>query len=417
MKTFRNNILLVLITSILLPLSFAMYGGQPGAFLSFGTSARSIGMGRAFVALADDSSASNINPAGMIQVPNIEGSFFQTDLYGQYQLTNFNLVYPMVDNHIGISYTQLASSPMELRDEYNVKQGNFTDEKAAIGISYAQAFFLPNLSMGTSVKYVTRKLHTNEDSRILGDLGFLYRPFSFMSVGATIQNILDFKLDNNSADNFKPLLRAGIAYKGKGFKLAYDIENDLNNWFLGMEYTIHPLLTVRGGINYESTNFGLSSEFYGIRLDYAYSCPNDGVLDATNRFSINMGIGQMISEFQENSSSDWYNYGVEKYQEGFFLLALVDMKKAFILNPHDKEVISKLTKLKKLEQLSSKLNLDVKVEKAIWPKYKQIKTMINDGQLTKARTETMQMLKRFPKSLNLMNLIEHINKKTSEGIR
>lgn len=398
--------------------SFAMYGGQPGAFLSFGTSARSIGMGRAFVALADDSSATHINPAGMIQVPSIEGSLFQSDLYGQYQFTNFNLVYPMIDNHIGISYTQLVSNPMDLRDEYNIQRGTFTDKKSAIGVSYAQALFLPNLSMGVSVKYVTRKLYTNEDSRILGDLGFLYRPFSFLSIGATIQNILDFKLDNNSADKFKPLLRGGIAYKGKRFAVAYDIENDLNNWFLGMEYTIHPLLTLRGGINYESTNFGFSSEFYGIRFDYAYSCPNDGILAATNRFSLNIGIGQMINEFQENSSTDWYNYGVEKYQEGFFLLALGDMKKAFILNPHDKEVIGKLTKLKKLEQLSGKLNLDVNVEKAIWPKYKQIKKLIQEGQLSKAKVELNQMLKRFPRNLNLLNLLERINNKASnEGTK
>ena len=123
MKHRKNKLYFLLLSCLLLQTSFSMYGGQPGSFLSFGTSARSIGMGRAFVAVANDSSSTHINPAGMIQVPNIEGSFFQTDLYGQYQLTNFNLVYPMIDNHIGLSYTQLVSNPMELRDEYNIQRG------------------------------------------------------------------------------------------------------------------------------------------------------------------------------------------------------------------------------------------------------------------------------------------------------
>jgi len=146
------------------------------------------------------------------------------------------------------------------------------------------------------------------------------------------------------------------------------------------------------------------------RFDYAYS--NDD-LGATNRFSINIGIGQMINQFQKNSATDWYSFGVEKYQEGFFLLALDDMKKAFILNPNDSDVIAKLNKLKKLEQLSGKLNLDINTEKAIWPKYKDIKKMITDGQLGKAKEEANELLKRFPTSLNLLNLLEQINNKSS----
>jgi len=392
-------------------IAFSIYGGQPGAFLSYGASARSIGMGRAFVALANDASAAYANPAGMVQIPNIEGCFFQSNLYDAYQLTAFNVVYPMVDNYIGLSFTQLSSVPMELRDHDNVHQGTFTDSKQAIGLSYAQPLLLPNLSVGTSIKYLTRSLNDITDARVLGDLGALYRPLSFLSIGATIQNILDFQLDKLSEDKFHPSIKAGITYKDKNFILSYDIENDLNTWYLGAEYRIHPLLTLRAGLNYESTNFGFSSEFSGIRFDYAYS--NDE-LGANNRFSINVGIGQMINEFQRTVASDWHQTATDKYREGFFLMALEDMKKAYILNPQNEDIIKKLAKLKKLEQLSDKLNLSLDAEKDIWPQYNKIKQLITDGQKDKAKNEVEVLLRRYPDNPNLIHLMNLINSNESE---
>lgn len=401
---------LLVLGATLLSFSFGLYGGQPGAFLNYGASARSIGMGSAFVAVANDSSAVYANPAGMLQLSNIEGSFFQSDLFGEYQLTAFNVVVPMVDNHIGFSYVQLQSNPMELRDAYNVAQGTFTDSKTSIGLSYAQPLFLPNLSIGTSVKYVTRKLYDNTDSRILGDVGAMFRPLPFLTIAGTVQNILDYQLDKNSVDKFKPVLRAGVAFRDRGLCLSYDLENDLNTWFLGAEYKVHPLLTVRGGLNYESTNFGFSSEVSGVRFDYAYS---NSELGANNRFSINLGIGQIINDLQQDVASDWHATGIEKYREGFFLLALEDMKKAYILNPNDEDVVKKLTKLRKLEQLSDKLGLNLDTEKAIWGDYTRIKAMVVRGETEKAAAEIKPLLTKYndnPNVLHLMDLINHPEK-------
>jgi hypothetical protein len=401
----KKQLGLLLLSVCLLGTVFARYGGQPGAFLSYAASARSVGLGRAFVAVANDSSASYFNPAGLVQVPSIEGSFFQSDLYGEYSLTSFNFVYPMVDNYLGFTYTGLNSNAMNGRDQYNVETESFTDSKTALSLSFAQAIFIPGLSFGTSAKYVSRKLESHADSRILGDIGFLYRPLSFLSVGATIQNIIDLQLNGESADQFSPLIRAGVAAKDKDIQLSFDIENDLTNWFFGVEYMFHPLIILRGGLNYESLNFGFSSELSGIRFDYAYS--NDK-LGSNNRFSVNLGIGQIIDDFQRTAAVDWVDMSQLKYKAGFFLLALNDMKKAYILDPTDKEIIARLGKLKKLEKLSKKLNLDIEQEKALWPRYKEVLDFIEKKQLDQAMSKVKQLKADNPSNPNVIQLYKEV---------
>lgn len=406
MKSLKWKICLII--TCLSTLAFSVYGGQPGAFLNFGASARSIGMGRAFVGLADDSSAIQTNPAGIVQVATLEGSLFQTDLYNAYTLTAFNMVLPMIDNHLGFSFIQLKSADMELRNAYNEVEGTFSDAKTAYTVSYAQPLFIPNLSLGFSGKYVTRKLHTHEDQRILGDVGTIFRPFKFLSIGATIHNLLDFSLDQNSADEFVPVIRGGVAYKDKNFTVLYDVERDLDSWFLGIEYKFNPMFSIRGGINYESTNFGFSSELVGMRFDYAFSTDQ---LGDNHRFSFNIGVGQMIQGLQQDSAVDWYELGVEKYQEGFFLMALEDMKKAYILHPHDEKIQRRLQKLKKLEQIGDKLNLDINIEKRIWPQYKRAKVMIEAGEIEAAKQMVTDLLKKYPANPNLLKLLDEINPK------
>jgi hypothetical protein len=403
----KQLVLKILFISTILSVVLSLSGGQPGGFLSYGTNARSIGLGRAFLAIADDASSVAINPAGMIQVKNMEVSLFQTSLYDGYALMGLNLVYPQVNNTLGFSFIQLASQAMDLRDRNNETQGSFTDSQMAIGASYAQPVLIPELSLGLSGKYVNRALHTNTDSRIIADAGLLYRPFPFLSFGAVIHNLVDFQLGEDSKDKFAPLPRAGVAFKDKYLTLAFDIENDLDNWFLGAEYTVNDFIILRGGLNYESTNFGFSLAYSAIRFDYALS--NDD-LGMNHRFSFNLGIGQLINSFQKDSAVDWYQFAIEKYNEGFFLYSLEDMKKAYILNPENKDIKEKLEKLKRIEELADKLNLDIKAEKQIWPKYKQAKDALAKNEYDSAYKTATELMKQNPTNANILKLVDKIEK-------
>lgn len=404
---FKKLLLKFILVTSVFSVTWSLSGGQPGAFLSYGTNARSIGLGRAFIAIADDASSVLINPAGMTQIKNMEVSLFQTGLYDGYGLMGLNFILPQINNSLGFSFVQLASQPMDLRDRWNESLGSFTDSQIAVGVSYAQPILLPELSIGFSGKYVNRTLHTHTDSRIIGDASILFRPFSFLSVGAVIHNLVDVQLDNESKDKFTPLPRIGAAYKDKYLTIAFDMENDLENWFLGAEYTINEFIALRGGLNYESTNFGFSLSYSAIRFDYALS--NDE-LGMNHRFSFNLGIGQLINTFQKDASTDWYQQATEKYNEGFFLFALEDMKKAYILYPDNKDIAEKLDRLKKIEEISDKLNLNINTEKQIWPQYKKAKNALDRNEIEEASRIAKEELKRNPSNANLLKLIEKIEK-------
>ena len=68
MRKFILTCMMLLVWGVYLamPADAATEGdaGQAGAFLSYGAGARGIGMGRAFVGLADDATAVYWNPAG-----------------------------------------------------------------------------------------------------------------------------------------------------------------------------------------------------------------------------------------------------------------------------------------------------------------------------------------------------------------
>ena len=69
-------------------------GGQAGAFLSYGVGGRALGMGRAFVAAADDASGVYWNPAGILGVKRFEVTSMYSNLYYDSQFSHVGMVIP-----------------------------------------------------------------------------------------------------------------------------------------------------------------------------------------------------------------------------------------------------------------------------------------------------------------------------------
>lgn len=79
-------------------------GGQPGAFLSYGAGARSLGMGKTFVGVADDASATYWNPAGLAQLKQNELTALHASLYERtgYSFVSYGQPLKTVTSHTSL---------------------------------------------------------------------------------------------------------------------------------------------------------------------------------------------------------------------------------------------------------------------------------------------------------------------------
>ncbi|HDQ45453.1 MAG TPA: hypothetical protein ENN17_08160 [bacterium] len=77
-----------------LPLFADGESGHAGLFLRYGTGGRALGMGRAFVAVADDASGVYWNPAGIVGAERAEITTLYSNLYYDSQFAHFGFVLP-----------------------------------------------------------------------------------------------------------------------------------------------------------------------------------------------------------------------------------------------------------------------------------------------------------------------------------
>jgi hypothetical protein len=90
--------------------------GHAGAFLDFAASARSLGMGGAHAAVADDASAVYWNPAGLSQLDRKDLVAMYSALYENTGFGSFNYAQPTVDaGTFGIGLVNLRSTSFDRR--------------------------------------------------------------------------------------------------------------------------------------------------------------------------------------------------------------------------------------------------------------------------------------------------------------
>ncbi|HRY30766.1 MAG TPA: PorV/PorQ family protein, partial [Elusimicrobiota bacterium] len=147
-------------------------GGAPGQFLSWGAGARSMGMGKAFTAVADDASATYWNPAAMVQMERKELQAMHVSLFEDTSFDFVSYVHPTARaGTLGLNFTRLVSGgfekiaitldPTSQEIVKLQKLGDFSDINQAYGISYGRQF-VENMSIGVTGKVIN---HTIDDFR------------------------------------------------------------------------------------------------------------------------------------------------------------------------------------------------------------------------------------------------------------
>jgi|GEM_PF-367145 len=362
------------------PIHAKYSGGQPAMFLSWGAGARSLGMGKAFVAISDDASATYWNPAAMVQLVRRELTGLHVALW---EYTNYNFlsyVHPTAKFGVfGINYTGLRSSGFEkvlaefdpatkevIPGTFKRYAGTFEDSQQAITLAYGRKVlenYIENLSVGIATKYIWRKLDVSEDQILTFDLAlFLDTVFRTpVSLGLKIQNLpgLGFVMGDTS-DRLPLTFRLGAAYKT--FRNRLILASDLNQimgaelgWHIGAEYWIFDFAAIRVGIEgsgkmlHESTvGFGLKYRDYAIDYAFALHRPLDSrelQLGLSHRFSGTWRFGLSVLAKQEEAIRRLTQEGFEAYRQGDYVLSLERLNKLLDLDPRNREVRNLVAKL------------------------------------------------------------------------
>ncbi len=197
----RKNIILnsVLILMLLFSSSYAQLfrstskvGTTAAQFLKIAPGARSIAMGDAFTALADDIYAIYYNPAGVARMNgNTEVSFNHAEWLadmtydfaaGAMNLGDFGV--------ITASFTSF-SVPEDLVRTFENPEGDgrtWDAASIAVGMGYAKNL-TDRFSIGFQAKYVRERVWNSSASAFALDVGTLYRtPFNDLMIGAAISN-------------------------------------------------------------------------------------------------------------------------------------------------------------------------------------------------------------------------------------
>jgi tetratricopeptide (TPR) repeat protein len=368
----KNFIYLFTLFSLLFTNSFSRSigrGGKPGELLTFGAGARSFGLGKSYVSIADDASASIWNPAGLYFVNMNELTALHTSLYEQTNFEFLSFAYPTIDRGtFALLLLYLSSAGFEGRDINNVVTGEFSNTQFSFGISYGNKLF-KDFFAGASIKYFSNTLERSTSGNITFSIGILTEVYPKLMVGATLNNLVSLQTGEATADKLPIVLRLGGSYRMFEDQLIISLDFDTNYYgvYLGSEYKLfkpssHQLLqsSIRAGVNVEdffkgqtelTVGFGIGYKEYS--LDYAFSTEELGGshrLSATVRFGTSMKVAREEKEKFEmitrrNMSQKELQIGIENVQAGNFEAALKRVNKAVELYPEFEEAKSAKSKL------------------------------------------------------------------------
>ncbi|MBN2012734.1 PorV/PorQ family protein [candidate division KSB1 bacterium] len=308
----------------------AKYAGE---FMATGVDARALGMGGAFVAVAEDASAGYWNPAGLasLEYPQIIGMYAeQFD-----RIVNFN--YGAVAGPSGersslgigfirlgvddIPYTGLRNPDLELGAEYTedgVLMRNLpyvvrtvNDAEWAFYFTYAK-ISTERLAWGVNIKTVAKTVGDNSAWGLGFDFGARYNLWPNTIVAANLQDITTTMLawDTGRREAITPTVKVGAAhyfnipliagklipaldldfrFENRGFASKISFATISIDSHVGLEYSFKDRLALRAGI----PDVGKFTAGAGIRLpqlniDYAFLAHDE--LGDTHRISVRLAF-------------------------------------------------------------------------------------------------------------------------------
>ena len=344
----RRIYFFLLIASLILPTTVraADEGAHAAEFLSHGVGARALGMGSAFVAIADDATATYWNPAGLTKVKKHSFSAMYSDTFstgdgswfsrGLVSYNFLNYVYQIEDiGSLGVSWIRLGVDDIPrttfidinnngFLGDFQDKNGNgikdegelyidkpeiaeyFSNTDNALLVSYARQVH-SMVAVGGNLKLLNQAIFENSGTGFGIDIGVIAEPYKGLRVGAMFLDATGTQIrwDTPDAPTFTRTrrFRFGTAYHftvrrlGKG-AIGIDFETDQADLEegsdgggmllrVGAEYWLFDTVALRGGWNGHGLSAGaglrVKVNAMSFFINYAF---NTHTLGGSQRISV-----------------------------------------------------------------------------------------------------------------------------------
>ena len=288
------------LTILIIGLSLNAHAGKYAAeFLTTGVGARALGMGGAFVAVADDASATFWNPAGMTQLSGPEMMLMHaTRFSGLLQTDMVNVVYPGKKYVVGVNYIRMGIDNIPYSSRLDLNGRPIIDKYVS---DYEEAAFLSmgarlsdHIAIGANLKTLRQAVGENSSLGFGFDLGLLYRWNDQWAFGANLQDITGTYIywDTGHRDTKAPGAQLGVSYRKsipflrssvllsvqhnirfEGQAVAGHVNfGDIANgdFHSGLEFTILERLAFRLGSYANDLSIGAGLAVKMLKFDYAF---------------------------------------------------------------------------------------------------------------------------------------------------
>ena len=260
-----------------------------GAFLRMGLGARANAMGNAFTAVSEGAVAAYYNPAGIpfLEKREIMLSYRFLSLDRNFNYIGFATgIRPKVEEGSGelalngglaLSWVHAGVDNIDGRDFAGNHYQNFSNSEHAFALSFGVMPIKDKLAVGITGRVLYNRFPnmgdddaTISDTGLGADLGILFKPLPYLSIGATIKNInakYSWKTDKlwekdiDKIDRFPQTFRGGFAlrYPYPWLLLAFDVEKNNQQdlkYFIGTEALFENKFAARAGLNNGSLTLG-----------------------------------------------------------------------------------------------------------------------------------------------------------------
>lgn len=421
-KTHLTRVFLMLLFFFPSPQAFA--GGEPAGFLQWGVGARSLGMGRAFLAVSDDASATYWNPAAMVQLERKELQAMQASLFEQTTLTSLSYVSP--SNKMGawgFNMTRLNSGgfekvavtvdPTSAPDSPNYlnveKVGSYTVAQQAMTFAYGKQV-TEKLAMGLSLKRISTQIDTFTQAFSAVDLTVFSKVNERYRFGLAIKNAVT-QAPAESNDRLPLTIRVGNAYSllNKRLVLAADINSNKYSgmgWNLGTEYWATRKMALRLGLESRNsqiaeTTFGFGFAMKSMNLDLAVGLTELGM---SQRMSVSWKFGQGATKGRGDEARRLIKAGEAAFSKGNYAQAVTRLEAALSVDPGNKELQSMVNKMNSIAGSLPAATGDGEIDRLV----RQGVSAFVQGDLNTAYDSLRTAYEKNPSNQNLMNFTNRV---------